>query len=274
MAEYETLVCSKHEAFVYKIPARVSNRGYRAADWKLDEPDWTGRLRVVSKGNDLVLKLEDANTGELFAQCTLDGYPSAAMEQVLDSSRYFVIRIQDELGRCAFIGVGFRDRADSFDLLVSIQDHFKRVNRDVTMTTDESSSAAGPDGDLPSSADTAPKLDLAFKEGETIKINITTRKSTEAGARQRPPRSPVGTGGSPFLPPPPGSSSRTPGSPSRTGLPPPPSPGGNSRIAGSRTVADNDTTQAAESLETLKIDSQNSPTVKDSATDNDWVSFD
>ena len=37
----------------------------RAADWKLDEPDWTGRLRVVSKGNDLVLKLEDANTGNL-----------------------------------------------------------------------------------------------------------------------------------------------------------------------------------------------------------------
>jgi len=36
--------------------------------------------------------------GELFAQCPLDGYPSAAMEQVLDSSRYFVIRIQDELG--------------------------------------------------------------------------------------------------------------------------------------------------------------------------------
>ena len=28
-------------------------------------------------------------------------------------------------GRCAFIGIGFRDRADSFDLLVSIQDHFK-----------------------------------------------------------------------------------------------------------------------------------------------------
>ena len=36
--------------------------------------------------------------GELFAQCPLDGYPCAAMEQVLDSSRYFVIRIQDELG--------------------------------------------------------------------------------------------------------------------------------------------------------------------------------
>jgi len=36
---------------------------YRAADWKLDEPDWTGRLKAVSKGNTVVLKLEDVNTG-------------------------------------------------------------------------------------------------------------------------------------------------------------------------------------------------------------------
>jgi len=36
---------------------------FSAADWKLDEPDWTGRLKVVTKGSDLVLKLEDVNTG-------------------------------------------------------------------------------------------------------------------------------------------------------------------------------------------------------------------
>jgi len=35
-----------------------------AADWKLDEPDWTGRLKVVSKGSHVVLKLEDSNTGQ------------------------------------------------------------------------------------------------------------------------------------------------------------------------------------------------------------------
>jgi len=29
------------------------------------------------------------------------------------------------VGRAAFIGLGFADRGDSFDLLVSIQDHFK-----------------------------------------------------------------------------------------------------------------------------------------------------
>jgi len=32
MAEYESLLCSKGEAFVYRIPARVSNRGYRYAE--------------------------------------------------------------------------------------------------------------------------------------------------------------------------------------------------------------------------------------------------
>jgi len=31
-------------------------------------------------------------------------------------------------GRAAFIGLGFTDRGDSFDLLVSIQDHFKYVS--------------------------------------------------------------------------------------------------------------------------------------------------
>ena len=33
-------------------------------------------------------------------------------------------------------------------------------------------------------------------------------------------------------------------------------------------------TEAAEGVENLKIDLRNSPTEKNSATDNDWVSFD
>jgi hypothetical protein len=37
---------------------------FRAADWKLDEPDWKGRLRIASKGTDLYIKLEDKNTGK------------------------------------------------------------------------------------------------------------------------------------------------------------------------------------------------------------------
>lgn len=36
---------------------------FRASDWKLDQPDWTGRLRVVAKGKTLSIKLEDKNSG-------------------------------------------------------------------------------------------------------------------------------------------------------------------------------------------------------------------
>ena len=71
---------------------------FRAADWNLNEPQWTGRLRLVAKGKDCILKLEDKTTGELFAKCPIDQYPGIAIEAVTDSSRYFVLRIQDDNG--------------------------------------------------------------------------------------------------------------------------------------------------------------------------------
>ncbi|XP_070560728.1 NECAP-like protein CG9132 isoform X2 [Ptychodera flava] len=71
----------------------------RAADWKLDQHDWKGRLRVVTKGNDCIIKLEDKTSGELFAKCPVDVYPGIAVEAVMDSSRYFVIRLMDENDR-------------------------------------------------------------------------------------------------------------------------------------------------------------------------------
>lgn len=70
----------------------------RAGDWNLAEPTWTGRLRLVSKGNECAIKLEDKTTGELFAKCPIDTYPGVALEAVSDSSRYFVIRVMDDTG--------------------------------------------------------------------------------------------------------------------------------------------------------------------------------
>ncbi|KAK7093317.1 adaptin ear-binding coat-associated protein 1-like [Littorina saxatilis] len=182
---YESVICVKNEVFVYKIPPRPSNRGYRASEWKLDVPDWTGRLRVVAHGKELFIKLEDKN-GELFAQCPVEEYPSIAVESVMDSSRYFVLRIKDPSGRSAFIGIGFADRSDSFDLNVSLQDHFKWIKqeKDAEKATHELT--------------TAPKLDLGFKAGQTITLNIGAMK--EGGARAKP--KPRAAGG--MLPPPPG----------------------------------------------------------------------
>lgn len=38
--------------------------------------------------------------GELFAQAPVDQFPGTAVESVTDSSRYFVIRIEDGNGAC------------------------------------------------------------------------------------------------------------------------------------------------------------------------------
>ena len=38
----------------------------RAADWKLDQPDWTGRVRVCAKGKECYIKIEDKNSGKVF----------------------------------------------------------------------------------------------------------------------------------------------------------------------------------------------------------------
>lgn len=148
MATYDSVVLVKQEVFVYKIPPRSTNRGYRcgnreislldflkfciffliiikneslevffshpyqcflcrAADWNLNEPTWNGRMRMVSSGAQLNIKLEDKMSGQLFANCPVEAYPGVAIEPVSDSSRYFVLRIQDDNGRSAFIGVGF-----------------------------------------------------------------------------------------------------------------------------------------------------------------------
>uniref|UniRef100_A0AAR2IT35 Adaptin ear-binding coat-associated protein 1 n=1 Tax=Pygocentrus nattereri TaxID=42514 RepID=A0AAR2IT35_PYGNA len=96
--EYESVLCVKPDVNVYRIPPRATNRGYRAADWKLDAPDWTGRMRITAKGKVAYIKLEDKVSGELFAQAPVQEYPGIAVETVNDSSRYFVLRIQDDNG--------------------------------------------------------------------------------------------------------------------------------------------------------------------------------
>lgn len=113
------------------------------------------------------------------------------VESVSDSSRYFVIKIKDSnSGRTAFIGIGFEDRGDSFDLNVALQDHFKHVEHEKAINEGKE--------------DDTPKIDLSLKEGQTIKVNLNISKKSGASARPKPK---AGLGGSiGLLPPPPSSS--------------------------------------------------------------------
>jgi len=225
MEDIERTLLVKPEVFVYKIGPRPSARGYRAADWNLAAPDWTGRLRCLVKGKECEIKLEDKSTGELFAACPVEHYPGGSVEAVTDSSRYFVICIKDGASRKAYIGIGFSDRADSFDLNVALQDHFKWLKKEEGFTKE----ADEPPG---------PKLDLAFKAGQTIKINIPKSSSdgaaTTAKSRPKTGGGALGLGGGGLPPPPGGIKLPPPGAsaaaPSSANLTPIQSPSSNSSV--------------------------------------------
>ncbi|XP_060114842.1 adaptin ear-binding coat-associated protein 2 isoform X2 [Heteronotia binoei] len=187
---YESVLCVKPEVLVYRLPPRASNRGYRAAEWQLDQPAWSGRMRITSQGKVAYIKLEDKTSGELFAQAPVEQFPGLAVEGVTDSSRYFVLRIEDGNGRRAFIGLGFVDRGDAFDFNVALQDHFKWVKQQSELARQAQNPEQGP------------KLDLGFKDGQTITLCIANMKKKEgtAGSRSRP----GGSGGPSLIPPPPG----------------------------------------------------------------------
>uniref|UniRef100_A0A158P7D1 UBIQUITIN_CONJUGAT_2 domain-containing protein n=1 Tax=Angiostrongylus cantonensis TaxID=6313 RepID=A0A158P7D1_ANGCA len=172
--DYESVTLVKPEIFVYRIPPLGTNRGYKAADWKLDSPDWTGRMKLVAIGKRLELRLEDKSTGALYAKCPIEAFPGVCIEPVTDSSRYFVIRLKNDAGQTAF-------------------DHFKYIEK--SSKFEEASTSH-------------PSLDLAFKDGQTISINIGKKSATgqPLPTRSRPQPPPIG-GNIPLLPPPPGSSS-------------------------------------------------------------------
>ena len=196
--QYESIVLIKPEVNVYVIPPRQSTtRKHRAADWKLDTPNFLCRLKIVTKADRCLIRLEDRNTGAHFATCPVETYPSIAVENVEDSTRYFVIRVQNDQGQQAFLGVGFADRSDSFDFNVALQDHFKHVKQTETLSNQ-----------TPIDAST-PKVDWSFKEGQTIRINL---KNSFTG--ENPSKKCTKSSNEPFLdgvlpPPPPSAASNT-----------------------------------------------------------------
>nr|XP_009669274.1 PREDICTED: adaptin ear-binding coat-associated protein 2 [Struthio camelus australis] len=295
----------------------------RAAEWQLDQPAWSGRLRITAKGKIAFIKLEDKTSGELFAQAPVDQFPGIAVEGVTDSSRYFVIRIEDgngtatvchtlkrwawgnhifgssqypcseffssaksffsrakytfhEVGNganylslpCANCTLSFASHKNS--LLFWFALRLKCASRSLelccrrllgvtpsvlpcstSLQQTRSRTMSNIFKELPlrcgadlgqeascwlltclflfascrwvrqqselakqaENPDQGPKLDLGFKEGQTIKLNIANMKKKEGATGNAKPR-PPGPGGLSLLPPPPGGKSSTPVLPS------------------------------------------------------------
>ncbi|KAI1805243.1 DUF1681-domain-containing protein [Daldinia bambusicola] len=224
---------------VYNIPPMVPGKGHVAATWtgdggssSNDRQIFTARMRVIETaipapgdgdgdgdGNEQVktdIVLEDAATGQLFAAAPYTA--AAVVEPVSDSSRFFALRVQDEAGRKATLGVGFEERSEAFDFGVSLQEAQK--------TLGWGSQAGGPAGGKKNPAverkDSAEKRDLSLKEGETITINLPGRFGRR---KPEPPPQSSGAGDeslSSFSIPPPPSSSSPASAPRGSGILPPP----------------------------------------------------
>ncbi|KAI9842173.1 MAG: hypothetical protein M1838_003240 [Thelocarpon superellum] len=194
---------------VYNIPPLTSTKGYMAAAWTADNNKrhiFDARVRVVetaiptADGKETVttnILLEDSGTGELFAAAP---YTSAAVvEQVLDSSRFFAVRVQGEGGRKAMLGMGFEERSEAFDFGISLQE----VRKVQGLQTGAAGAVAGKRA--PSKPAPPPDShDFSLKQGETITLNIGGKSSRSTNqTSQQVPSSTMSDAPLPFLPPPP-----------------------------------------------------------------------
>jgi hypothetical protein len=212
---------------VYQIPPATSTKGYQAASWTANNNKlqiFTARLRVVETsipperedGDEKVsttILLEDSKTGDLFAAAPYTS--ERAVEQALDSSRFFAITVMGE-GRKAVLGMGFEERSEAFDFSIALQDARKSLG------FEGKPSATGPGAKAKAKKEVEePKRDFSLKEGETISINLgglkgrRTRPDTEKSPGEQKSEQealfsiapPPGSGGSSFLPPPPSAKS-------------------------------------------------------------------
>ncbi|KAE9588585.1 hypothetical protein Lal_00003075 [Lupinus albus] len=156
------------ECYVYIIPPRMSAASYRADEWDVNKWAWDGILKVISKGEECIIRLEDKNTGELYARAFLRKGEPHPVEPVIDSSRYFVLRIEENIGRRlrhAFIGIGFRERTEAYDFQAALHDHMKYLDKKKTAE------------EMEQQYQQSSSVDYSLKEGETLVLQIKTNKS-------------------------------------------------------------------------------------------------
>ncbi|KAF8350608.1 adaptin ear-binding coat-associated protein 1 [Amanita rubescens] len=191
--DIESILYIAREVSVFKIPPLKVNEGHRASDWgDLGNPLWKGRLRIIERSQGVGIQFEDATTA-VFAKTMYDP-DRPSVEAVLDSSRYFVIRVEDD-GRKAYIGMGFLERSESFDFNVALQDYTKRfrAKQNPSLQADQTTPQAS-----------GPKKDYSLKEGQTFSIKLPGRDTTEKSLlNAKSSTSGSSGGGVPLLPPPP-----------------------------------------------------------------------
>lgn len=213
--------------FAFKLPMRSNSRGYSAEEMKGNQI-WQGKLRIQASKNNCQIQLINTDaTSSIYAICPY--HKPGAVEKVVDSSRYFVLRIENAQGKSAYIGIGFNDRSEAFDFNAALMDFDKYKGFEKTEEEDDgfikdpfadmrdtmassSSSTAATTAASTSSASllTQPLADLSLKEGQKIHINtkgfkantFASEDQSETTATKKAPSTTSSSGGGLLLAPP------------------------------------------------------------------------
>ncbi|KAL9070002.1 MAG: hypothetical protein Q9161_005175 [Pseudevernia consocians] len=168
---------------IYNIPPLTSNKGYTASAWTAENNKrqiFTARLRAIETAVPLPkdageslsteILLEDPSTGDLFAKAPYTD--AGAVEAVLDSSRFFAVRVVGDGGMKATLGIGFEERGEAIDFGICLQECRKVLGLE---TPSEKKSAAK------AKAEAEVKKDYGLKEGQTIMVDIGRKGRRKAG---------------------------------------------------------------------------------------------
>ncbi|XP_068336713.1 uncharacterized protein At1g03900-like isoform X2 [Pyrus communis] len=156
----------------------------RADEWDVNKWVWDGILKVISKGEECIIRLEDKKTNELYARAFLRNGEPHPVEPVIDSSRYFVLRVEENIDgrlRHAFIGIGFRERTEAYDFQAALHDHMKYLDKKKTAEEMEQKFQQT------SLVDYSLKEGETFKTAEIVKSKVSENNSPEKKANQKEP---------------------------------------------------------------------------------------
>ncbi|CAL8471466.1 g11008 [Coccomyxa elongata] len=156
--------------------------GHRAELWDVENPLQEVTSSVVTCGDDCWIRLHAVVSGDLFAECPImKGKPlTSSVEPVVDSSRYFVLRVVDrDSGRHAFIGFGFRQRAHATDFTAALSDYQQYLRRSEEALAMQQAFAAAESG---KQGPNLPNLDFSLKPGETVSLKLSAKVPSTRGS--------------------------------------------------------------------------------------------
>ena len=165
-------------AHVFKLPPKPSAGGWRGADWC--DKVWQGTLKVVERGDETAVLLvdpdEERNT---FAVCPIkhdsgvNGTNAGnGVDRCVDSSRYFVLRIQNAAGRHMYIGLAFNERNDAFDFNTSLEDSRREKEMEQRAEMSREMERLGVDDAGGEGGGGEGGANYKMKEGEKIRVSI------------------------------------------------------------------------------------------------------